>query len=79
MSKLRKLLENPPQKEIPCRRCKGKRYINPRGMISSDQCPSCKTGFTNSGKQYVTDYDELELQVSKKKGGLIWKMLKMLK
>jgi len=35
------VLINPPMKEIKCRRCGGKGYINPRGMISSDDCPKC--------------------------------------
>lgn len=58
MSKLQEILKNPPQKEIECPRCGGRRIINCRGLITSDPCPCCK--HSASGKIHVTDYDKFE-------------------
>lgn len=56
MPKLIKILENPPQRRVECKRCSGRGYINPTGMISSDKCPRCR----GSKKQWVTNWAKFE-------------------
>ncbi len=61
MNKLRKILENPPLKEVDCPNCSGSGMINLRGMVSSDDCPNCRSGYYgSSGKIEVQDFDETE-------------------
>ena len=53
------ILHNPPHKESVCGYCGGRGYINPRGMITSDDCPVCN----GSEKSSVIDYRKWCVQV----------------
>ena len=54
LASIRKVMMYPLTKKCTCRRCGGRGYINPRGMISSDTCPEC----SGKGKSHRTDYGE---------------------
>ncbi len=60
MMKLHDILRQPPCKTVICERCDGSGIINRRGMVTSDDCPQCRTGTYpqyNSGTTLVTDYE----------------------
>jgi len=66
MRTLREVLEHPPYKKVRCERCNGSVIVNRRGMILSDDCPSCSTGTyppRNTGTVLVTDYEAWEAEV----------------
>ncbi len=41
MNSIQDIIDSPPVKFVKCSRCRGLGYINPRGMVSSDDCPVC--------------------------------------
>lgn len=62
MKELKKLLQNPPQKKIPCPRCAGEGFFV-TGAISTRTCPNC--GGVSSPYIWITNYTKFATMVKK--------------